>query len=63
MDVYQVSSWSEMEEFYNPDDVIRAEHPDESLHSVKSIITSVRPGSRQCVYALRFMSGILFIER
>ena len=24
LDVYQVSSWSEMEEFYNPDDVIRA---------------------------------------
>ncbi len=24
LDVYQVSSWSEMEEYYNPDDVIRA---------------------------------------
>lgn len=24
LDAYQVSSWSEMEEFYNPDDVIRA---------------------------------------
>ena len=24
LDVYQVSSWSEMEEFYNPDDVINA---------------------------------------
>ena len=24
LDVYQVSSWSEMEDFYNPDDVIRA---------------------------------------
>lgn len=24
LDVYQVSSWSEMEEFYNPDDVIKA---------------------------------------
>lgn len=37
LDVYQVSSWSEMEEFYNPDDVIRAAQlMVEVSHEVKS---------------------------
>lgn len=37
LDVYQVSSWSEMEEFYNPDDVIRAARlMVEASHEVKS---------------------------
>lgn len=37
LDVYQVSSWSEMEEFYNPDDVIRAAQlMVEASHEVKS---------------------------
>ena len=36
LDVYQVSSWSEMEEFYNPDDVIRAARlMVEASHEVK----------------------------
>lgn len=36
LDVYQVSSWSEMEEFYNPDDVIRAAQlMVEASHEVK----------------------------
>ena len=37
LDVYQVSSWSEMEEFYNPDDVIRAARlMVEASHEVKA---------------------------
>lgn len=37
LDVYQVSSWSEMEEFYNPDDVINAARlMVEASHEVKS---------------------------
>lgn len=37
LDVYQVSSWSEMEEFYNPDDVIRAAQlMVEASHEVKA---------------------------
>lgn len=37
LDVYQVSSWSEMEEFYNPDDVILAARlMVEASHEVKS---------------------------
>ena len=37
LDVYQVSSWSEMEEFYNPDDVIRAAQlMVEAAHEVKA---------------------------
>ena len=37
LDVYQVSSWSEMEEFYNPDDVIRAARlMVEASHDVKA---------------------------
>lgn len=37
LDVYQVSSWSEMEEFYNPDDVISAARlMVEALHEVKA---------------------------
>lgn len=37
LDVYQVSSWSEMEEFYNPDDVINAARlMVEASHEVKA---------------------------
>lgn len=37
LDVYQVSSWSEMEEFYNPDDVIKAARlMVEASHDVKA---------------------------
>ena len=37
LDVYQVSSWSELEEFYNPDDVIRAARlMVEASHEVKA---------------------------
>ena len=37
LDVYQMSSWSEMEEFYNPDDVIRAARlMVEASHEVKA---------------------------
>ncbi len=37
LDVYQVSSWSDMEEFYNPDDVIRAARlMVEASHEVKA---------------------------
>ena len=37
LDVYQVSSWSEMEEFYKPDDVIRAARlMVEASHEVKA---------------------------
>ena len=37
LDVYQVSSWSEMEDFYNPDDVIRAAQlMVEASHEVKA---------------------------
>lgn len=37
LDVYQVSSWSEMEEFYNPDDVINAARlMVEASHDVKA---------------------------
>ena len=37
LDVYQVSSWSEMQEYYNPDDVIRAARlMVEASHEVKA---------------------------